>query len=207
MTNSHTHKNNFIFLGRGSLLSLLPLHPCRFSAGIPDPCAERRDEAGFPELQRGGQGGCPELSTPKVWLCSQNKSPAPLLWCCPTYLRLGQPSEDWLHTRCFLTHMLNSTKTGSTIRFFRYNYVSGELGPTHLNISLFSFSYSSMSPYSCKYKNFLRYFLSCFCLSLANPLESFAVCTVELFLCGLSLAATGKPFLFVFQVSILKKGK
>jgi len=55
--NSLTHKNNFIFLGRGSLLSLLPLCPCRFSTGVPDPCAERRDEAGFPELQRGGQGG------------------------------------------------------------------------------------------------------------------------------------------------------
>lgn len=85
--NSLTHKNNFIFLGRGSLLSLLPLCPCRFSAGVPDPCAEQRDEAGFPELQRGGQGGWSELSTPEVRLCSQSQSPALLLCCCPTYLR------------------------------------------------------------------------------------------------------------------------
>lgn len=91
--NSLTHKNNFIFLGRGSLLPLLFL--C-FSAGVPDPCAEQRDEAGFPELRRGGQGGWSGLSTPEIWLCSQSQSPAPLTCYCPTYLRFGRPGEDVL---------------------------------------------------------------------------------------------------------------
>lgn len=208
MASSLTHKNNFIFLGRGSLLSLLPFCPCRFSVGVPDPCAEWRDETGFPELQRGGRGGWSELSTLEVRLCSQSQSPAPLLCYCPTYLRLGQPGEDLLHMWCFLTHMLNSSKMCYTIRCLQYNYTRGQLGPTHLNISFMFLLYSSMSRglYPYKYQNFLR-FLSYFSLLLANPLESFALCVVELFLCSLSLAATGIPFLFVFQVSILKKGK
>lgn len=113
--NSFIHKNNFIFLWRGNLPSSLLLCLYRFSAGVSDLHAEQRDEAGFSELRRGGKGGWPELSTHKVWLCSQSWSPSPLLCCCLTNLQLCQPGEDSLHSWCFLTHVSNISKICSTI--------------------------------------------------------------------------------------------
>lgn len=196
----------FFFLSeRKSALFASPL-PLPLLCRRPWPCAEWRDEAGFPELWREGQGGWFELSTPKIWLCSQRQNPAPLL-CCPKYLGLGQTGEDLLHMWCFLTCILNSSTICSTVRYLQYNYTTDELGPKHFNISLSFYCYSTTTLYLCKYQNFLCYFLSYFSLLLANLLESFALCVAEQFLCGLSLAVTKIPFLFVFQVSILKKGK
>jgi len=75
--NSHTHKYNSVFLGRGSLLSWLPCYHCYFSAGVLTPV----QNTAFPKLWRGAQGGGPELSTPAMVavLTKATSSSPPLL--------------------------------------------------------------------------------------------------------------------------------
>lgn len=104
-SNSFIHKNNFIFLWRGNILSLLLLCLYHFSAGVLDLHAEQRDEAGFSELWRGGQGGWPELSTHKVWRCSQSWSPNLLLatpWRTSSSISLVKTS--FIHGASLLTY-------------------------------------------------------------------------------------------------------
>lgn len=103
-SNSFIHKNNFIFLWRGNILSLLLLCLYPFSADVPNLHAEQRDEAGFPELWRGGQGGWLELSVHKAWLCSQSWSSSPLFataWHTFSFVSLDKTS--FIHGASLLT--------------------------------------------------------------------------------------------------------
>lgn len=110
--NSFSHKSNFTFLWRGSLLSLLP---------FPLPLLCRHP---WPPCRTGGGGRIPRtlrVRTGRVtWTfhaqgVTVSWSPSPLFCYCLTYLQLCQLGEDIPHSWCFLTHMSNISKICSSI--------------------------------------------------------------------------------------------